>query len=88
MVRVSLPREIELHCPECRGKFKTTTRSLSKRATVNCPYCACEFSVYDALNGLLRRQVYHAIRDELERRVYEQKHMEQPGYFEDKANIE
>jgi hypothetical protein len=88
MVRVNLPREIELLCPTCRSKFRLATRTLTQRQTVHCPFCTAEFNMYDALDGLLRRQLYHAIRNAIEHRVYEQKRMEQPDYFEDRANLE
>lgn len=88
MVRVSLPGEVELTCPECQQRFKVASRSLSGRSTLTCPFCAQPFQTYDAFDGLLKRQVYHAVRDAVEHRVYEQKHMESPEYFEDKANLD
>ncbi len=88
MVRISLPGEVEVTCPACRQSFKLASRSLSGRPTLTCPFCTENFQTYDAFDGLLKRQVYHAVRDALEHRIYEQKRMESPEYFEDMANLD
>ena len=88
MVQVQLPKQIELKCPECSLVVLIPSRQLSGRSLLTCSFCAQAFNVYDALEGPLRRQIYYAIRDELEQRIYEQKRIELPGYFEDTANVE
>jgi hypothetical protein len=89
MIQVSLPGIVELHCPaeECKGEFHVTSTRLNNCIGLFCPFCGKPFTVYDGLGGQLRRKVYHAIRDHLERRVYEQQQIDREGYFEDEANL-
>jgi hypothetical protein len=71
MARVSLPEQIELTCTACREVFFVRLRQLRDRDEISCPFCAARFNLFDALTGTTRRKVYYAIRDELERLVYE-----------------
>jgi hypothetical protein len=87
MPRIHLPETVELRCTACRLPMLLESKLLSERETLSCPFCRSEFSIYEGLSGKLRRQIYHAIRDELERRVYEQHQMNRPDYFEDAQNL-
>ena len=73
MVKVTLPRTLNLVCPDCQGRFGVQLKQLSGRFTLVCPYCGEKFNTYDALTGMERRRVYHAIRDRLEQLIYEHK---------------
>ena len=71
MAKVSLPDRIELTCTACREIFFVHLRQLRGQDEICCPFCAARFNLFDALTGTNRRQVYYAIRDEIERLVYE-----------------
>lgn len=71
MAKVTLPERIALTCTTCREVFIVQLRQLRGRDEICCPFCAARFNLFDALTGTTRRQVYYAIRDELERQVYE-----------------
>jgi hypothetical protein len=73
MVRVVLPGKLSLTCPHCRGAFDAALRNLSGCRALSCVFCGGQFNLYDALSPMDRRRVYHAVRDELERQVYEKK---------------
>jgi hypothetical protein len=71
MIKVTLPGAIEIACPACRERFTLKLRQLGGQAELGCPFCAARFNIYDGLTGQNRRKVYHAIRNDLEQRVYE-----------------
>ena len=89
MIKVSLPGMVELHCPDpgCAGAFTVTSNALNSCPALFCPFCGQKFDVYAGLSGQLRRRVYHAIRDHIERRVYEQQQIDKEDYFEDESNL-
>jgi hypothetical protein len=60
---------------------------LHERRLIYCPFCGQEFEIYAGLSGQLRRRFYHAIRDHIERRVYEQQQIDRDDYFEDRSNL-
>lgn len=86
-ISVTLPGELKLDCPNCKGQFSVPAVHISRRQFIGCPLCLKNFNVYDGLSGDVRRRIYHAVRDYIEQRVYETKAMESQGYFEDKANL-
>jgi predicted Zn finger-like uncharacterized protein len=71
MVKVALPAKLDLTCTHCRASFGVVLAQLSGRNALRCPFCTGEFSLYDGLTGQDRKRIYHAIRDDLERQVYE-----------------
>jgi transcription elongation factor Elf1 len=73
MVKVPLPLKLKLVCPDCQGGFSVQLKQIHARFTLACPYCGEKFNTYDALTGLERRRVYHALRDRVEQMIYEQK---------------
>ena len=86
-ISVTLPGELKLDCPSCRGSFSLPAVHASRRQFIACPLCLKNFNVYDGLSGDVRRRLYHAVRDYIEQRVYETKAMESRDYFEDQANL-
>jgi hypothetical protein len=87
-VNVTLPGVLDLTCPGCKAEFSIAAKLVSRRQFVTCPLCAKNFNTYDGLAGDVRRRIYHAVRDYIEQRVYENQAMEREGYFEDRANID
>jgi hypothetical protein len=71
MVKVVMPGRMNIKCTHCRASFGVELAQLRGIAELSCPFCAGKFSLYDGLTGQDRKRVYHAIRDELERQVYE-----------------
>ena len=69
-MRINLPEEVQFTCPGCTGKFRLQARLLHGREQLTCPSCAVSFTVYDGLPAMLKRKAYHALRDELERIMY------------------
>jgi hypothetical protein len=87
MPRIHLPALVELTCTSCGKPMTVESHLINGRSSVHCPFCRFEYNIYDGLSGQLRRQIYHALRDEIERRVYEQHQMNHPDYFEDEGNV-
>lgn len=87
MIQVDLPAVVDFSCPACGASFSMATLELHELAELACPSCGKRFSFYDGLSGLTRRQVYHAVRDAMEQRVFEQYQMNRSDYFEDWGNI-
>ena len=73
MVKVPLPLTLNLVCPDCQGGFSVQLKQIHTRFTLVCPYCGEKSNAYDALTGMERRRVYHAIRRRLEQLIYEHK---------------
>lgn len=86
-MRVDLPGELALTCPQCGAQFRMDTPALSGVTVLYCPRCSRPAELYDLLEPQLRRKVYHAVRDALEQRVHEQRQMDEASYFEDTANL-
>ena len=87
MIRVDLPGLLELNCPKCGGGFSIAPSQLQDKTLLHCPLCAAAFNLYDGLSGQTRRRVYHAVRNALEQRVYEQYQMNRSDYIEDWGNL-
>lgn len=84
---VDLPAQVSITCPACGRGFSVASRDLSQRERLGCPFCSEEFDVYIGLEPQLRSKVYHAMRNAVEQRVYEQQQMDSGDYFEDAANV-
>jgi uncharacterized Zn-finger protein len=87
MINIDLPEKLELTCPGCEASFTISPKLLHQRSELHCPACSVQFHVYDGLTGQVRRQMYYAVRDAIEQRVYEQYQMNRHDYFEDWGNI-
>jgi hypothetical protein len=87
MINIDLPEKLEMTCPGCEISFIISPKLLHEREELYCPACGKQFSCYDGLTGQTRRQLYHAVRDAMEQRVYEQYLMNRHDYFEDWGNI-
>jgi hypothetical protein len=86
-VRIELPAVMEFCCPSCRAIYSISSRQLGEAELIYCPLCGLQSSLYDSLDGEVRRRIYHAVRDALEHRIYEQQQMDKGDYFEDQANL-
>ena len=84
---VDLPAQSGMHCPHCNLGFSIASADLHGRETLHCPFCGQCFDVYTGLEPQLRSKVYHALRNSVEQRVYEQQQMDSGDYFEDEANL-
>lgn len=69
-MRIDLPEQLTLCCPHCDASIGVRSKALDGLGELVCPFCAESISLYDALPVLLRRRVYHALRDALESKVY------------------
>ena len=74
-MKILLPDKLELTCTHCRETFKVKSSSTHNKAEITCPFCAKMSNLSDCLPTRVRRQIYHALRDEFEQRVYS-KHRE------------
>lgn len=86
-VVIDLPAQVGIRCPACGRTFSVCSENLHGVERLHCPFCAGSFDVYSGLEPQLRSKLYHAIRNAVEQRVYEQQQMDSRGYFEDRANL-
>jgi hypothetical protein len=84
---VALPEVMQLQCPVCFVGFSMRAVDVSRREQLHCPACGKRSELYDMLDPQLRRQVYQAVRDAMEQRIYEQRVMDDREYFEDERNV-
>ena len=84
---VNLPGALELTCPQCSKSFTTKARHLDAQDQVKCPFCDNQFGIYQGLAGRLKRKVYHAVRDELEHRVYTEITKDLPAELRDWSGL-
>jgi hypothetical protein len=73
MIKITLPGRIELRCTACREAFKVEARQLHGRRELSCPFCRETVDLYNSMSPTERRQIYYAIRDALEQRIYDLK---------------
>jgi hypothetical protein len=84
---VALPEVLQLQCPACFIGFSMRAADVSRREQLHCPACGRRSELYDMLDPQLRRQVYQAVRDAMEQRIFEQQAMDAREYFEDERNL-
>ena len=70
MIHVRLPELVSLVCPHCRKRCQLRAELLHERDQLHCPACGQASNIYEMLAGPLRRRLYHAVRDEMENRIY------------------
>lgn len=86
-IMIEVPAMLELSCPLCKANYSIESNRLAQVADIYCPICGARSSLYESMAGEVRRRIYHAVRDELEHRIYEQQQMDSGDYFEDRANL-
>lgn len=84
---IDLPAQVGLRCPQCGLAFAMAAADLDGVALLHCPRCAVGFDLYGGLEPQLRSKIYHALRNAIEQRVFEQQQIERGDYFEDEANL-
>ena len=70
MIHVRLPHIVSLVCPACHERCELGAELLHNRDQLHCPVCGASSDIYGMLAGPLRRRLYHAVRDEMENRIY------------------
>jgi len=70
-MKVLLPENLNLRCPKCKAVFTIPSKSLDGKLELTCPMCGRNGDSLDFLPTKVKRQVYHALRDEVERDIYQ-----------------
>ncbi len=69
-MKISIPETVNISCSSCDNSFGILTRNLAGRTELFCPACGEPIDIYSGLDAQVRRRMYQAVRNEIERNVY------------------